>query len=260
MPAIPVWYLPVARERKSSVPRDTHFPLPCTVIVPARNEADTLFPILHELTGLVDEILVMDGHSSDGTVEIAQSLNIRVVQDNGRGKGAALRQGILEARNELLVFMDADGSHDPNDIPALIVPLRSGNFDHVSGSRMMGGSDELHATCSQVTRLISTQLVTLIVNYTLGVRLTDCENGFRAIRRSVALDLGLTENIHTIEQEMIIKSLRCGYRVGEVPTHEYPRANGESTLLLTKVWHRFAITLFYYLFIWNPKRRSPTTV
>ncbi len=260
MPVIPVWYVPAGRERKSSVPRNPDFPLPYTVIVPARNEADTLFPILHELTALADEILVIDGHSSDGTAEVAQSLNIRVLRDNGRGKGAAVRQGILEARNELLVFMDADGSHDPNDIPTLISPLQSGNFDHVSGSRMMGGSDELHSTCRQAIRLICTQIVTLIINYTLGVRLTDCENGFRAIRRSVALDLGLTENIHTIEQEMIIKSLRCGYRVGEVPTHEYPRANGESTLLLTKVWHRFVITLFYYLFFWNPKRRSPTTV
>ncbi len=256
MPTIPVWY----RSRHRPVSSSLQGPLPCTVIVPARNEAATLFPILHQLIGLVDEILLIDGHSTDGTAEVAQSLNVRILRDNGRGKGAALRQGILAARNELIVCMDADGSHDPHDIPALLAPIIQDHADHVSGSRMRGGSDELHATWRQSIRLFCTQLVTLIINYTQGVQLTDCENGFRAIRRSVALDLGLTEDIHTIEQEMVIKSLRCGYRICEIPTHEYPRANGESTLCLAQVWHRFVLTLFYYLFIWNPKRRSPTTV
>ncbi len=256
MPVIPAWYTPSAWCQHPSPAQ----PLPCTVIVSARNEADTLFPVLHRLTGLVDEILLIDGHSTDGTVEVAHSLQVRVLQDNGRGKGAAVRQGILAARNELIVCMDADGSHDPGDIPALIEPILSDRADHVSGSRMTGGSDELHATVWQALRLACTQIVTLIINYTQNVRLTDSENGFRAIRRSVALDLGLTEDIHTIEQEMIIKSLRCGYRICEVPTHEYPRANGDSTLDLSLVWHRFALTLFYYLFFWNPKRRSPTTV
>lgn len=260
MPVIPAWYAPQDRCKDMPIADATGQPVPITVIVPARNEADTLFPILHQLKGLADEILLIDGHSTDGTAEVARSLNVRVLRDNGRGKGAAVRQGILAARNELIVFMDADGSHDPGDIPDLIEPIVKNRSDHVSGSRMTGGSDELHATCWQAVRLICTQIVTLFINYTQGVRLTDCENGFRAIRRSVALDLGLTEDIHTIEQEMIIKSLRCGYRVCEIPTHEYPRANGVSTLHLTEVWHRFVLTLFHYLFFWNPKRRSPTSV
>ncbi len=94
-----------------------------------------------------------------------------------RGKGAAIRRGIQEATGDILVFVDADGSHDPADVPTLVEPIIAGRADHVSGSRMLGGSDELHATIQQFVRLFGNQVITLTINYTLGVRLTDCQNG-----------------------------------------------------------------------------------
>ena len=109
----------------------------------------------------------------------------------------------------------------------------------MSGSRMLGGSDELHATFHQFIRLFGSQIITLSVNYTQDVRLTDCQNGFRAIRRDVALALDVQENITTIEQEMVIDPVRSGYRLAEVPAHEYPRCNGESRFLVSKVWLRY---------------------
>jgi dolichol-phosphate mannosyltransferase len=117
---------------------------------------------------------------------------------------------------------------------------------------MLGGSDELHATIQQFVRLFGSQVITLSINYTLGVRLTDCQNGFRAIRRQVAQELGLEENITTIEQEMIIKTVRQGFRLSEVATHEYARANGHSNFRVQDVWHKYLITLGYYLIIWQP--------
>ena len=153
---------------------------------------------------------------------------------------------------DVLVFIDADGSHDPADIPALVRPILDGEADHVSGSRMLGGSDELHATIQQFVRLFGSQIITLSINYTLNVRLTDCQNGFRAIRKEVAADLGLDEDITTIEQEMIIKSIRRGYRMAEVATHEYVRANGESNFRVKDVWSRYLFSLIYYLLLWNP--------
>ena len=109
----------------------------------------------------------------------------RVILDDGTGKGGAIRQAIREATGDILVFIDGDGSHDPHDIPALIEPIVQGAADHVSGSRMLGGSDELHATFHQFIRLFGSQIITLSINYTQDVRLTDCQNGFRAIRRDV---------------------------------------------------------------------------
>jgi dolichol-phosphate mannosyltransferase len=225
-----------------------------TVIVPTRNEAENLRPVL-ELAALhADELLVVDGHSSDGTRELAEACGARVILDEGLGKGAALRLGIQEASGDILVFVDADGSHDPHDIPALVKPIVDGVADHVSGSRMLGGSDELHATLHQFVRLFGSQIITLSVNYIRHVRLTDCQNGFRAIRRDVALDLDLRENITTIEQEMVIKTVRRGYRLAEVPTHEYVRANGVSRFRVKDVWWRYVRSWLYYLLFWRPPR------
>lgn len=260
MPRVPRWYRSPHRWPALPAPEGAGDAWKFTAVVPAKNEAGTLLPLLHYLQRLADEVLLIDGHSTDGTQEVAAALGVRVIPDNGRGKGAALRRGLLEARNEFIVFLDADGSHDPREIPGLLEPLARDQADHVSGSRMLGGSEELHATLKQSIRLFGSQVVTLLINYTQGVRLTDCQNGFRAIRRSVALDLGLAEDIHSIEQEMIIKTVRCGYRLLEVPTHEFARANGDSTFRIREVWRRFLLSLLFYLFVWSPEGRSPTTV
>lgn len=259
MAQIPKWYYPGRVLPTLPALPNGAGPLKFTAVVPARNEAANLVPILHYLKKYADEILLVDGHSTDGTPELGRALGIEVIRDQGLGKGAALREGIVRARNDYIVCMDADGSHDPGDIPSLLRPLVQRDADHVSGSRMIGGSEELHATLSQSIRLFGSQVVTLLINYTQNVRLTDCQNGFRALRRDMAMDLRLSENIHTIEQEMIIKSLRCGYKVVEVPTHEYARANGDSSFRIKDVWFRFGITLLYFLFFWKPAGRGRTT-
>lgn len=250
MHSLPQWYHHSRRAQSIGLPQSDARPT-VTVVVPARNEAVNILPVLARARPYADELLVVDGHSTDGTRDIAVACGARVILDNGHGKGAAIRQAIEEASGDILVFIDADGSHDPEDIPALVQPIIDGVADHVSGSRMLGGSDELHATIQQFVRLFGSQIITLSVNYTLNVRLTDCQNGFRAIRRDVAAALGLQENITTIEQEMIIKSVRRGYRMAEVATHEYVRANGESNFRVQDVWGRYLFSLMYYLFLWN---------
>ena len=121
-------------------------PLSVTIVVPAKDEEETIGDVLVGARPYGDEILVIDGHSQDKTREITLGCGAHVILDNGRGKGAALRKGIQQARGDVLVFIDADGSHDPNDIPRLLAPIRAGEADHVSASRMLGGSYELHGT------------------------------------------------------------------------------------------------------------------
>jgi dolichol-phosphate mannosyltransferase len=195
-----------------------------------------------------DDVMVVDGHSSDRTAEIAGDLGAVVHRDNGRGKGDAIRVGISKAAGDILVFIDADGSHDPGDIPALVRPILDGEADHVSGSRMRGGSDELHGDLAKFIRVMGSDIITLGINYRFGVRLTDSQNGFRAIRKEVARSLGLREDITTIEQEMVIKTLRKGYRITEVPTHEYARRHGESHIKVGRVWFRYVYSWIRYLF------------
>ena len=252
----PVWY-PVLKRPTEIRPIGpdgvTHR---ISIVLPVRNEALNMRPVLELAAPFADELLVVDGHSTDASRDIAAEYGARVILDDGTGKGGAIRMAIREATGDILVFIDGDGSHDPCDIPALIEPIVQGRADHVSGSRMLGGSDELHATFRQFIRLFGSQIITLSVNYTQDVRLTDCQNGFRAIRREVARALDLQEKITTIEQEMVIKTVRSGYRLAEIASHEYVRANGESSFQVTRVWTRYIRSWLYYLLFWRPPKRE----
>jgi dolichol-phosphate mannosyltransferase len=210
-----------------------------TVVVPAKDEEGLIGEIVDSVKPYADEVLVVDGRSKDRTRAIAVDHGARVIQDHGRGKGEALRIALEQATHEIVVFIDADGSHDPRDIPRLVAPIQAGQFDLVIGSRGKGGSDELHGTIEQFIRYLGSQVITLAINYRWNVRLTDSQNGYRAIRRDVGMKLGLTSDLTTIEQEMLMKALKQGYRVSEVPSHEYERRWGTSKVVVWKLWFAY---------------------
>ncbi|MBU1255483.1 MAG: glycosyltransferase family 2 protein [Patescibacteria group bacterium] len=219
-----------------------------SVVIPTRNEEQMIEEIVKGCLPFGDEVLVVDGHSTDKTRELAEKYGARVVLDNGQGKGDGLRVALKEAKHDIVVFIDADGSHDPKDIPTMIQPIKEGKSDLVVGSRMRGGSDELHGDIGKFIRIVGSDIITLSINYRFDVRLTDSQNGFRAIRRKTGLDIGMTENIFTIEQEMIMKALKKGYKTSEVPSHEYKRKFGESGIVVWKVAHRYVWCLIKNLF------------
>jgi dolichol-phosphate hexosyltransferase len=208
-------------------------------VILARNEALNLPDIIRGAKPFVNEVIVVDGHSTDGTREIAVHEGARVLLDSGKGKGDGIRTAIRELKADILVFLDADGSHDPHDIPRLINPILDGQYDMVIGSRGKGGSDELHGDFNKLLRMIGSDIILIAINYRFNVRLTDSQNGFRAIRANVARQLNLQENITTIEQEMTIKLLKRGFLCGEVSAHEYARRSGHSSIKLHKVWFRY---------------------
>lgn len=210
-----------------------------TIVVPARNEAPDIGLVLHAARPFGDDLLVVDGHSTDGTPEIARAAGARVVRDGGRGKGDAVRTGIREARGDVVVFLDADCSHDPGDIPLLVAPIREGRADHVTASRVLGGSEERTGDLEKLWRALGSDVITLGINYRYGVALTDSQNGFRAMGTRFAQSLPLTEDGTTIEQQILICALARGGRVCEVPSHEYARRSGRSTIHLRRVAPRY---------------------
>lgn len=214
-----------------------------TVCIPTRNEEMTIGRMIEGVRPYADEIMVVDGHSTDNTRRISEEKGARFIVDNGKGKGAALRLALEEARGRYIVFIDADGSHDPTDIPRLLEPLQRGEADMVVGSRPKGGSDELHGDIEKFARMIGSDIITLGINYRFGVRLSDSQNGFRAMTVECGRALGLTEDITTIEQEMIMKALHRGFRIQEVPAHEYKREYGESTIVVSRVAFRYVYSL-----------------
>ena len=214
-----------------------------SIVIPALNEEASVGDVIAKCLHYGDEIIVMDGHSDDRTKEVAEGLGAKVITDCGKGKGAAIRESVSHVKGDIIVFIDADGSHDPADIPKLIEPIIKGEADHVSGSRLIGGSSELHGGFDEFFRLAGSAFITACINWRLHVRLSDSQNGFRAIKTDIIKQLDLREDITTIEQEMIIKTIRKGFRLTEVPSHEYKRKAGSSKVVLRSVWFRYGYCL-----------------
>ena len=219
-----------------------------SIVIPTLDEEDTVAEIIEGCKPYGDEVLVVDGHSRDRTREVAESLGVKVILDNRKGKGEALRHVVNFVNGNIIVFIDADGSHDPKDIPKLVEPIIKDEADHVSGSRLIGGSSELHGGFDECFRLMGSSFITACINWRFKVKLSESQNGFRAIKTDIIKQLGLEENITTIEQEMIMKTLKKGFRMAEVPSHEYERKKGYSKISLRKVWFRYVYTLVKYLF------------
>ena len=224
-----------------------HVAAEVSIVIAAKQEAPSIGEVLYRTAPFAGNVFVVVGGSSDGTFDVARASGATVLDDGGKGKGEALRRAIPLIRTPVTVFLDADGSHDPEDIPLLVEPILSGQADHVTASRLRGGSSELHGGFDEFFRLAGSSFITACINWRFGCRLSDSQNGFRAVRTSVLQQLDLREDGTTIEQEMIIKTLRRGWRMAEVPSHEHPRVHGRSHIRVWRSAPRYVYSLVKYL-------------
>jgi glycosyltransferase involved in cell wall biosynthesis len=197
------------------------------VVIPALNEADNLPHVLPFVPD-VHEVILVDGWSTDGTVEVAQKLrpDIRVVTQDAAGKGAALRSGFRAATGDVIVMLDADGSTDPREIPRFLEALLGG-ADFVKGSRFMpgGGTSDM-----PFYRKLGNQGFVLMVRLLHGGKFTDLCYGYNAFWTRVLPDLDLDGDGFEIETMMTVRAVRNGLRVAEVPSFEAKRVYGEGRL------------------------------
>ncbi len=226
------------------------------VVIPTLNEAATIAQVIAGAAPYCAEILVIDGNSSDETAQIARDAGARVEVFAPRGKGLALIYALSLVKQPITVFIDADGSHDGADIPALAAPILDKTADMTIGDRWSGGSDELHGDLNKWLRRSGSRVLTMIVNLRFGANLIDIQNGFRAVRTPIGRGIGLESPDFTIEQEMAMKFLAGGFRVLNVASHEYARQGGEAKLNLRRVWFRFGIVVLKHVFgLSRPKLR-----
>ena len=219
-----------------------------SVVIAAKQEGQSIGGVLDRARRYASTMVVVVGTSTDGTADVAAAKGARVVADGGRGKGEALRRAVPLIETPVTVFLDADGSHDPEDIPLLVGPILAGDADHVAASRLRGGSSELHGGFDEFLRLAGSSFITACINWRCRCHLSDSQNGFRAIRTAVLRQLDLRENSTTIEQEMTIKTLRGGWRMAEVPSHEHRRLHGASHIRVLRSAPRYGYSLVKYLF------------
>lgn len=211
------------RERRDYRTRPT-----VTAVVPTLNEAENLPHVLKRLPAGVNELVVVDGHSTDNTIGVARDLrpDARVVLQDRSGKGNALACGFAAARGDIIVTIDADGSTDPEEIPDFIAPLMQG-ADFVKGSRYMSGGGS-----ADITRLRSAgnRALGMSVNMLFGTRYTDLCYGFSAFWRRCLPELHVTCDGFEVETVINVRAAKAGLAVVEVPSYEHDRIHGLSNL------------------------------
>ena len=199
-----------------------------SVVIPTRNEARNVASVLATLPDDIYEVLLVDGGSTDGTVDAALEArpDIRVVAQPGTGKGDALAAGLAACTGDVVVMLDADGSADGAEIPRFVDALLAG-ADLAKGSRFMdgGGSTDL-------TRLrrIGNRVLCGLVNVVYQTRYSDLCYGYNAGWLAPLRRLELDCSGFEVETVMSIRSAKSGLRITEVPSFEKPRRFGESNL------------------------------
>lgn len=219
-----------------------------TLIIPAFKEYENLKIILPRVHGITDDIIVIDSCTNDGTKELCEEHGMLYIGQQSKGKGNALIEAVEYASYDVICFFDADLAHNPNEIMRLVTPILNEDVLHVSGSRMLGGSSELFADTDHAFRLFGSLLINYLISIKFGVKMTDCQNGFRAIHKSLFKKLEIKSSHTTIEQELVGKTLASGHIVLEIPTHEYSRISGSSKINLLKHSSSYIISLLTILF------------
>ncbi|HIH97015.1 MAG TPA: glycosyltransferase family 2 protein [Thermoplasmata archaeon] len=199
-------------------------------IIPAFNEEKSIAIIVQETKKYVDQVLVVDDHSTDNTGKVAKLHGATVIyHSRNKGVGAAMKTGIAYAKKlkpNIVITIDADGQHRPKDIPRLTQPIIAGEADFVLGSRFLDGQS---MNMSQIKK-VGNMLITFITSLLAGVKLTDTQTGFRAFNRKVLLSLDLVSDF-TYTQEMILVICYRGFRCAEVPVQMCPRKYGRSKVV-----------------------------
>ena len=196
-------------------------------VSPALNEEESIGQVLAAIpAGAVDEIIVVDGGSSDGTVALAEAAGARVVHQPRRGYGRACASGVAAASSDVVVFLDADGADDPTQLPDLLAPILAGQADLVLGSRLAG---ERTPDAMPWHQWFGNWLAAWLIRRLYGLPLTDL-SPFRAVGRQPLLRLEMEDMTYGWPTEMIVKAARAGWQVAEIPVRHRPRLGGRSKI------------------------------
>ena len=227
-------------------------PMKLSVIIPVYNEVKTINEIIRRVkaTGLVDEILVVDDGSTDGSRDILTNLSDResvkvIYHESNQGKGKAVRTGFQNASGDLLLIQDADLEYDPREYPVLLRPIQEGIADVVFGSRFLGAGRRPVLFWN----MVANKILTLVTNILYNNILTDMETGYKLFRREIVQNMTLHARGFDFEPEFTAKILKRKVRIYEVPITFNPRDYSEGKKIKMKDAFIAMWALFKYRFV-----------
>jgi glycosyltransferase involved in cell wall biosynthesis len=204
-----------------------------SVVIPVFNEEQTIGDIITrtnrtlEKLGVKYEVLVVDDGSIDRSADISLEKEAHVLREEHQGKGYALRSGFKQARGELIVTLDADGSHKPEEIPLVLRCIKEDRADFVIGTRFF---NSVNKTKVPKVNRTGNRLFNDLLGFLTGVKVSDSQSGFRAIKASLIKRMKLGSRGYEVESEMLVKALKMGARVAEIPISFDQRTIGVSKL------------------------------
>jgi glycosyltransferase involved in cell wall biosynthesis len=202
-----------------------------SIIIPMYNEEQTIGNVIERVqtammhAGLNHEIIVADDHSFDNSLDVAKAYPVRVYSLKAHvGKGMGLRAGFAKAKGDVIVTIDSDGSHRPEELPKVLSPVLQNKADLVIGSRYLNQKN----VAARKLNAFGVKLFNLIIQMFIGVYVTDSQSGYRAMKREVLEIQHLKSGGYEIETEMLVKTAKSHYRVLEVPISFEQRTYGRS--------------------------------
>ncbi len=208
-----------------------------SVIIPTYNEEGCIGSVLDEMPkDSVDEIIIIDGNSKDKTVDEIREHGYSAIPQKGKGYGSAFKEGIQVATGDILVLMDADGSHNPKDIPKLVEIVKNNSNTIAVASRYMENSGTGDDT---FVRGIGNKFFTWLTNFRHRMQLSDALYLYAAFPKDVFSKIDVRSDDFAYCVEVLIKAKREGYNFVETPSYERPRFSGESKV--SAIWHGWKI-------------------
>jgi glycosyltransferase involved in cell wall biosynthesis len=225
-------------------------------VIPTYNEELTIASLIVKTKRYVELVIVVDDGSNDETAMIAGEVGAHVIRlENNMGKAYAVKMGIAEAvrRNYSVVMLDGDGQHAPEDIPAVVSPVREGRADLVIGSRFL---DRNTKEVIPAYRQIGQKILTSATNIMSSCQVTDSQSGFRAVSLEALKQIEFITDGFNLESDMICQMIEKGYRILEVPIsvrydipHPHtksPLAHGLSVLSNILTYYVYTRPLLYF--------------
>ncbi len=221
------------------------------ILIPTLNEVQTIASVVGKFKALgYDDILVIDGNSTDGTREAAASAGAKVIVQRGKGKGLALQQAFEMIEKDVIVLIDGDGTYEPSEVERLLAPIFRGEAEQVIGNRFAN----YEAGAFTRLNLFGNKMLNKIFGIGYGIWLNDILSGYRAITKKCVRELELNKMGFEIEAEITAETVKKNFAIAEVPITYYARGKSAAKTKLNPLHDglKIALTIYGLARMYNP--------